>query len=221
MTIFSNISYGLNKLNIIISIICIIYVAKDSIRNKKLHLFLPLILFSVFDYAFTFVTIDIVNDINFYNKASKVYQPLFICLEIITLAIFYKLGNPINKIVYDRTNKIIFISFLICIIFVYKNWISFYLSLVIFEFILINSFSIKIYFSLIKSSKTEISDSDHFINNGFFTFINLTAPFFIISDTSFFNEKKLEYSIYFINEIGYMIIFYSIIKSIRWKNKKL
>ena len=221
MTIFSNISYGLNKINIIISILCIIHLTRDSIGNKKLHLFLPLIFFSALDYTYSLVTIDIFNRIDLFEKASKVYQPIFICLEIIIVAKFYKVGNPIKKLLFDTTNKIILISFIIFTLMVFSNLISFYLSLVLFEFILINSFAIKTYYSIIQSSETELSESDLIINNGLFTFINLTAPFYIISDSGFFNEKKLEYSIFFINEIGYMIIFFCLIRSIRWKNKNL
>jgi hypothetical protein len=85
---------------------------------------------------------------------------------------------------------------------------------------MINTFAINIFYSEIEKPNFKWQQSNLIINNGLFAFINFTVPLYIISDKGFFNEEEIKYSIAFINEIGYMIIFISLIKSLKWKKPK-
>ncbi len=211
------ISYILHKVNFFISFYVCYILIKDSKSVKKIHLFLPMLVFSFLDNLIIVIIFDILRNEKLQDSISEIYQPLYIILEIVTVFIFYQFGKSSRNIIKDRTNLILIVVLLILFVLDLTKIISFYLILVIFEFLMINTFAIKLFYSEIDNPNFSRPKSDSIINNGLFAFINFTVPFYIISDNGIFFEDEIKYTVAFINEIGYMIIFLSLIKSVKWK----
>lgn len=176
-----------------------------------------MLFFSFLDNLKIVIIFEILRNEKLQNSISEIYQPLYIILEIFTVFIFYQFGKSTRNIIKDRTNVILIIVLSILILLNLTKIISFYLLLVIFEFLMINTFAIKLFYSEIDNPNIKRLKSDSIINNGLFAFINFTVPLYIISDKGIFNEVEMKYTIGFINEIGYLIIFLSLIKSVKWK----
>jgi len=210
-------SYLFHKVNFFISLYTCNLLIKDSLRAKKIHLFLPMLFFSFLDNALIVLIFEILRNEKFHDSFSKIYQPAYIIIEIVTVFIFYQFGKSSRNIIKDKTNIILIMVLFFLFLLYLTKIISFYLILVIFEFFMINTFAIKLFYSEIEKPILTRPQSDSIINNALFAFVNFTIPFYIISDNGFFNEEEIQDAAAFINEIGYMIIFISLIKSVKWK----
>jgi hypothetical protein len=176
-----------------------------------------MLFFSFLDNALIVLVFEILRYVKFHDSFSKIYQPIYIILEIVTIFIFYQFRKSSRKIIKDRTNIILVMVLFFLVLLYLTKIISFYLILVIFEFLMINTFAIKLFYSELEKPNLTRPQSDLIINNALFAFINFTVPLYIISDNSFFNEEEIQYAAAVINEIGYLIIFISLIKSVKWK----
>jgi hypothetical protein len=176
-----------------------------------------MLFFSFLDNALIVLIFEILRYEKFHDSFSEIYQPTYIIIEIVTVFIFYQFGKSSRNIIKDKTNIILIMVLFFLFLLYLTKIISFYLILVIFEFLMINTFAIKLFYSEIEKPNLTRPQSDSTINNALFAFVNFTIPFYIISDNGFFNEEEIQDAAAFINEIGYMIIFISLIKSVKWK----
>ncbi|MEN9963507.1 MAG: hypothetical protein RL582_602, partial [Bacteroidota bacterium] len=94
-----------------------------------------------------------------------------------------------------------------------------YMGLIIFEFLVINISALGIFYSLLNKTNNELNYGDSILNSGFFIFINVTAPYYLINDSIFFSSEKILDTLRFINYLGYSIVFITIIKSLKWQIK--
>lgn len=190
-----------------------------SLKTQTIDLFFPCIFLSFVELVLAIYFTGILNYYNEFAEFSKKFHLFFILSETLTVCIFY-----LRETIHNKMDMKIWIL-LLCLFFItiflaIFNVTSYYISLVLFEFFIINTCSISIYFSAIKNKDFNLKQDKFIINNGLFIFINFTAPYFIIDesiDSNYFILSALK----FINSIGYCIFFISNILSIKWKIKNL
>jgi hypothetical protein len=114
----------------------------------------------------------------------------------------------------------LFRIFIILLTLFYWRITDFYLSLAIFEFLLINIYAITIFISNINNKEKWVRNDKLIINNGLFIFINFTMPFYMIEN--FIPPKSvILYTLDFINNIGYCIFYFTILLSMKWQIKNI
>ena len=155
------------------------------------------------------------NDI-FINTAVFT-QNVFIITELVSIIIFYS-----NTSLKPKMSISIFLisTITIAVIMFLKmtnpyRIISIELPILIFEVIFVNFFSGLFFLKNIEYNKSEFPKEFQIINRGFFIFINLTAPYYLISSLIVNNLSPLILALNFINDISYSILFYQFIKAFR------
>jgi hypothetical protein len=155
------------------------------------------------------------NDI-FINTAVFT-QNVFIITELVSIIIFYS-----NTSLKPKMSISIFLisTITIAVIMFLKmtnpyRIISIELPILIFEVIFVNFFSGLFFLKNIEYNKSEFPKEFQIINKGFFIFINLTAPYYLISSLIVNNLSPLILALNFINDISYSILFYQFIKAFR------
>ena len=177
------------------------------------------IFFSLVDIISNYVFIEYLQSQNMFAAFANINQYVFYLFEIITISFFYRDLNGKKK----NSRNFLFIAALsiIITISIFKSgnidskFFTFTL-IVIFELLFINfSFS----FFLIKNLEIEytpIISRLVIINYGLFIFINFTTPFYFIN--IYLAKQNIETpDLHFITYLGYIILYSTIIKSLRWK----
>ena len=177
------------------------------------------IIFSIIDIISNYLFIGYLQSQKMFAAFANINQYVFYLFEIITIILFYKELNGKKKNI--RIFLILTALTIIITILLFKssNIDSSFFTLtliVIFELLFINfSFS---YF-LIKNLEIENTTTDSrlvIINYSLFIFINFTTPFYFMH--IYLSKLNSEIpDLHFINYIGYIILYSTIIKSLRWK----
>lgn len=190
-----------------------------SIKTEKIDLFFPCIFLSFLELVLSLYNTGIQNNYAEYAEFSSRFHLFYISFETITIAIFYV--SIANQSKMDsKIWLLLFCILIILIFFVIFEVTSFYISLVLFEFFIINICSISIYILAIKNEDFKLRPDKFYINNGLFLFINFTVPYFIIDESNQSNLMILK-ALKSINSIGYCIMFISNILSKKWNIKNL
>ena len=150
-------------------------------------------------------------------KTAVITQNIFIVTELVSIIVFYSkifLKPKLSTIAFLISIIIIAFIVLLKITSAYKL-ISIELPILIFEVIFVNLFSGLFFLKSLDNNKSEFKKEFQIINRGFFIFINLTAPYYLISSLIVNNLSPLILALNFINDISYSILFYQFIKAFR------
>ena len=188
-------------------------------RFKKINIFLPCLIISFFEIVLMIIFTGVLDQGQNILKITEYTRPIYILTESIIIFIFYLNFNLIPKIKSAILYSVISI-FIIIVTLLYWEVTNIYLSLAIFEFLLINIYAITIFISNINNNEKWIWNDKLIINNGLFIFINFTIPFYLIE--SFISPKSvILYTLDFINNIGYCIFYFTILLSMKWQIKNI
>jgi hypothetical protein len=188
-------------------------------RFKKINIFLPCLIISFTEIIIMIVFTALLQDGNTASKITEFLLPIYILIESTIIFIFYLNFNLIPKLKIAILYSVISI-FIILLTLFYWRITDFYLSLAIFEFLLINIYAITIFISNINNKEKWVRNDKLIINNGLFIFINFTMPFYMIENFIPPNSVIL-YSLDFINNIGYCIFYFTILLSMKWQIKNI
>jgi hypothetical protein len=177
------------------------------------------IFFSFIDIISNYYFIGYLHSQKLFEAFANINQYIFYLFEIITLFLFYrdlngKQKNIRNFIIIAILSIIITIS-----LFISSNIDPSFFTLtliVIFELFFIN-FSFSNF--LIKNLEIEYVPAITrlgIINYGLFIFINFTTPFYFINIYLAKQNSEIP-DLHFITYLGYIILYSTIIKSLRWK----
>ncbi len=218
--IFFNLTYTITSFIYTCIVLWLVYInIIYTIRFKKINIFLPCLLISFIEIIVMIIFTALLKDVNTASKITEFLHPIYILIESIIIFIFYLKFNLIPKLKNATLYSIISI-FIILVSLLYLRVTNFYLSLAIFEFLLINIYAITIFISNITNKEKWISNDKLIINNGLFIFINFTIPYYLIE--SFISPKSfILYTLDFINTIGYCIFYFTILLSMKWQLKNI
>lgn len=179
-------------------------------------------IFSIIDSLIYIYFILINKDINSYNTISKWTQLCYILFEFL---IFSNFLLEINDFKSKKRFKIIilFISLIILVITIVNNWDfkeKYYTVITIIELAFINSLSIRYLLFISPDFLDEKSKKISTLVKGIFLFINITSPYYIIIQFIIRNPNMIMNTLSFINDIGYIVLFIYIIKSLKCQYKK-
>jgi hypothetical protein len=207
----------------ILMLICAIITCFELFKTENKSLFQSFlfltILFSIIDLCSNFFFLDYLKSEEMFSAFANINQYIFYLFEIITLILFYKELNGKKK----NTLNTIIISILsfstTFLLFQLSNIDSTFFTLtliIIFELLFIN-FSFGYFFT--KNLEEEYSPKLKrlvIINYGLFIFINFTTPFYFMN-IYLAKQNNLAPDLNFITYIGYIILYSTIIKSLKWK----
>jgi hypothetical protein len=204
---------------LITSIITFTELLRIKNRSTLQNLFIATIFFSITDVFSNYIFLDYLDSERYFSEFAKFNQYIFYFLEISSIIFFYTNLYESKKYL-NHAVIIFFISLAITLIYFEcssNNYSYFTFTLIIlFELIYIN-FSFGFFLTKnLEIDYTEKINKLNFINYGLFVFVNFSTPFYFIS---VFLAKKYNDSIdlSFITYLGYIILYSSIIKSLRWK----
>ena len=206
---------GFRVIMFITGLMCSYFGIKHIRKNNDLIGFILLPILSSIDSA-TYLYYAIIK----FNKPafitfSNYTQIFYLGLELIVITAFFLKINITNRIILRRYVCILSIlSSIIILLDILKYEIDIYI--IISELLIVNIFSVKYFLSYYDRIKSEIV-LYHYIVSGLFIFINITAPYYIIQNNLESNTPYILSYINFINDLGYTILFVSIIKEIKWR----
>jgi hypothetical protein len=190
-----------------------------SKRTKFENLLLITLIFSVLDITSNYVFIDFIKSEKLFASFANINQYIFYLFEILSIIFFY---SELNGKKHNSKNVIIISALSVTttiLFFIISNidWTFITLTLVIvFELLFVN-FSFGYFFT--KNLEVEYSFKSNrliIINYGLFIFVNFTTPFYFIN--IYLAKQNIEApDLNFITYIGYIILYSTIIKSLKWK----
>ena len=200
-------------------------------KNNPLQLFNFLLAASLID-SFTYLILFIILKKNtFYWNISPILQSFYLFIELTTFTIFY--FNYFKNDLLKKIISLIYVFFLIgtfVSILLGKNpFTEHYTFFVIIEILVVNISSIYIFKNVLNGDNLIIKKDIYLISKGIFIFINVTAPYYIISDfleakfgkeKIYLNDMSIVEAFNSINDIGYIILFYFIYKAFKWTKYK-
>ncbi len=208
---------GIRFLMFISGIICAYFGLKFFEKTKPLRGFLILsILSSIDSFSYLYFAIVRSNKESF-TILSEHTQLIYLVVEIYVITDFL-----LKSTIKDNhiSNKYSFLTYTIPFTLILINYLFFNVDflIVILELVIINLFSIKYFLNYYNTTKINRNRNRHLIT-GLFIFINMTAPYYIIQSNIESNAAYMMSYINFINDLGYTILFISIIKEIKWVTK--
>lgn len=209
---------GIRFLMLIASITCVYFGLRNYKNTKHLRGFLVLsILSSIDTISYVYVAIIRLNK-NSFSTLSEYTQIIYLVIEIYVIINFLTRATlKDNNISY----KYSFLIFLLPFTLILINYLYFDINflIVMIELVVINFFSIKFFLNQYKTTCVS-RNRNRYLISGLFIFINITAPYHIIQSRIETNAPFIMNYINFINDLGYVILFSSIIKEIKWETKK-
>ena len=194
---------------------------RNDIKPFSLKSFWYLSIFSIIDSLIYIVTILIFKQIELFFAISKWWQLIYIFVEFIIISNFLFEINGIKNI--KKLNRIICISlFVIALLTVLNNLNfteSYYTIFAGVELIFINTFTIRFLLSIPHDQSKLIAKSERIIAIGLFLFINIASPYYIIFQIISSKPNNIISSLSFLSNIAYIVLFSSIIKSIKWQTR--
>jgi hypothetical protein len=146
-------------------------------------------------------------------KITSISQNIYLIIEILAILIFYNhLDSKSNNIKNPKNVLIIFLIIGIMIFYgIYSH--NLMLAVTISELLLVNYFFIKFTILEIKYDFKIYNQFESIINKGLFTFVNFIAPYTVINELTRSSNFQIHIFLNFINDIGYIILFYSLSKA--------
>ena len=192
-----------------------------KIKNKSQFekLLIITIIFSITDILSNYYFIDYLKSEEKFKTFANINQYLFYFFEIATIIVYYK--NLIGK-KNNTKNSMIIVGLSMTITFLFfilskidTAYITFTL-IILFELLFINFSFASL---LIKQFDENISQKTErilFINYGLFIYVNFTTPFYFLN--IYLSKQNTQVpDVSFINHLGYIILFSSIIMGLKWK----
>jgi len=218
LTLISTLAYCIRILMIVISLVALFKGLKIFKKSNLIKLFTLLILLSFIDGLSYFFLIDIFLKEEIFHEISPIIQGLYLYMEFITICIFFTTLS--KKKFIKKSLKVTIIIFtiavLFCLIIQNNPFTEFYLIFVITEVVIINICFGMLMIKQIKYDALLINKFEILIGKGFFIFINLTAPYYVISNYLGPKYNQLTQLLNPINDIGYIILFFMFFKAFKW-----
>ena len=200
-------------------------------RNNPLQIFNILLITSLIDSLFYLTNLIFLKNNTQYLIISTIIQSFYFFIEYSVFTFFYLtfLKNSFFKKIITFQYLLFLLGTATSICLGENPFTTHYTLFTIFEILLINISSFYIFKNVINDNDTIIKNENYLISKGIFIFINITAPYYIISnflDSKFGNEtmnsKNLTIieSFNSINDIGYTILFYFIYLAFKWTKNK-
>jgi len=218
VTLLSTLSYCVRIVMITTSLFALFNGLKIFKKSNLIKLFTLLILLSFLDGLSYFFLVDIFLKEEIFHEISPIIQGSYLYIEFITICIFFTavLTNNLIKTALKGIIIIFTISVLFCLIIQNNPFTEFYLIFVITEVVIVNICFGMLMIKQIKYDTLRIQKFKILIGKGFFIFINLTAPYYVISDYLGPKYNQLTQLLNPINDIGYIILFFMFFKAFKW-----
>ena len=206
----------------ILSIVVLTKAIKFYKISYPINTFTWVIILSVFDNILYLITVIILKNFNLFYKITSFTQSFYQYIEYIIICLFLiKIaGNHIFSVITKFFLLVISTSFILLGLQGQNIFEKHFLLLTIFELIIVNLCSCIIFIGEINGSNIEKHKSSVILTKGIFIFINFTTPYYIISNYLGNNLNEITNSLNFINDMGYVIFFISLYKSLKcYQNK--
>ncbi len=208
-------SVGFRFMMVFASIFCVYFGIKYFQKIKSIRGFILLSILSSLD-SFTYLYLAIIKEEKgSFLILSNYTQIIYLIIELLVITEYLIRINLTKKIdIFQFRISITLIALILLVI----NFLYFRIDLLIIisELIIINIFSINYHLSFYNKNKHE-REKNKYLISGLFIFINMTAPYYIIQNNIESNAPYILNYINFINDLGYSILFISIIKEIKWR----
>ena len=203
---------------IVISLFAFFKGLKIFKKSNLIKLFTLLILLSFIDVLSYFFLVDNFLKEEIFHEISPIIQGSYLYIEFITICIFFitVLTNNLIKTALKGTIILFTIAVIFCLIIQNNPFTEFYLFFVIAEVVIVNICFVMLMIKQIKHDAILIQKFKIIIGKGFFIFINLTAPYYVISDYLGPKYNQLTQLLNPINDIGYIILFFMFFKAFKW-----
>jgi hypothetical protein len=191
-------------------------------RDSLIIPFWYLSIFSLFDSILYLYFIVFLKEINTYISITNWTQLVYIFFEFFIISNFlFEINNIKNK----KTLKliIIFVSIIIFFLTFFNNWNykeKYYSIITLIEIVFINSLAIRYLLIISPDILDQKSKKISILLRGIFLFINISSPYYLITQFVLDDPNTILSSISFINDIAYTVFFTSLIKSLRCQCKK-
>lgn len=216
MNFLRGLSDVLQFVMLVTAIMLLVSIISKKERKSLNWIFLPYCLLSIADISSYYLFISIFKNAEIFQRISLYIQTSFIYVELLVIIIFYL--KIISKYWFTVATVLI-----IPIAYTFSIYTKNYLGLnnemnmstflIFFELtFIIFSFTIFTYLSFDNLRFENYQNT----NNGFFIFITLTAPYYFLSNYIDSTHPKLTPNLYFINALGYSILFWCISKDLKW-----
>ena len=191
-----------------------------KLGHLKIILFL-LILSLLDTFSYSFLNLILKRSDLFILTAEKL-QFVFIIIELMFIFFFYfnccKTLNLKTSFFFIASLVITLIVAFITFKFLRPQSIS--LIILVFEVIFVNFFSGVFFVKNINFDKKQIQKHLQIINQSLFIFINLTAPYYFISNILSHEISNITITLNFINDFGYSFLFFQFIKAFKCLREK-
>jgi hypothetical protein len=194
------------------------------IKDKKnlIFSFWYLSIFSLFDSILYLYYIIFLREIDTYLSIIKWTQLCYIFIEFFIISNFL---FEINNIKYKRTFKIIVIviSTIIMSVTFINNWDfkeKYYSIITLIEIVFVNSLAIRYLLLIAPDILDQESKKISILVRGIFLFINISSPYYIITQFVLNESSSILISLSFINDIAYTVFFIYLMKSLKCQYKK-
>lgn len=201
----------------IFSLLLTIYGLKsiNKIENLKIFILIPLLSF-IDSLSLVFFT-QILDRKNLFYNFSEYFQIIYLCTELSLIILFY-----LRFILKIRFRLYYFISIISITIFLFLKYftklniaVDYLPAFVVIETLIVNIFFGIIFSHRIKEDGIIIEQWQNKLNQGFFLFVNITAPYYLIINYLDHYQNVIATYLNFIGSFGYIILFYHIYKSMK------
>ena len=187
-------------------------------KSNLIKIFTLLLLLSSLDGLTYFFLIDIFLKETIFYVVSPIIQGSYLFIEFITICIFF--ASVLKDTFIKKSLIACIIVFTVGVLFCLSNrnnpFTQFYLIFIITEVVVVNICFGILMIKHVKYDGIIIHKFEILIAKGIFIFINLTAPYYVISNYLGPKYNQLTQLLNPINDIGYIILFFMFFKAFKW-----
>ncbi len=187
-------------------------------KSNLIKIFTLLLLLSSLDGLTYFFLIDIFLREKIFYLVSPIIQGSYLFTEFITICIFF--ASVLKDTFIKKSLIACIIAFTVAVLFCLLNqnnpFIEFYLIFIITEVVVVNICFGILMIKQVKHDGIIIHKYEILMAKGIFIFINLTAPYYVISNYLGPKYNQLTQLLNPINDIGYIILFFMFFKAFKW-----
>lgn len=187
-------------------------------KSNLIKIFTLLLLLSSLDGLTYFFLIDIFLREKIFYLVSPIIQGSYLFTEFITICIFF--ASVLKDTFIKKSLIACIIAFTVAVLFCLLNqnnpFIEFYLIFIVTEVVVVNICFGILMIKQVKHDGIIIHKYEILMAKGIFIFINLTAPYYVISNYLGPKYNQLTQLLNPINDIGYIILFFMFFKAFKW-----
>ena len=187
-------------------------------KSNLIKIFTLLLLLSSLDGLTYFFLIDIFLREKIFYLVSPIIQGSYLFTEFITICIFF--ASVLKDTFIKKSLIACIIAFTVAVLFCLLNqnnpFIEFYLIFIVTEVVVVNICFGILMIKQVKHDGIIIHKYEILMAKGIFIFINLTAPYYVISNYLGPKYNQLTQLLNPINEIVYIILFFMFLKAFKW-----